>query len=368
MLKRRITAYGFLLFCLCFLLFFASLGCATQLSQKKEPAAVSSHEQIGVVPRLIQKGSKTKIALFPFENLTDNKDALTSVMPVLRSRLETKGLEVLNEDTLNRFLLKERIRATGYISSDIARKLREELNVDAILVGSINSFSNGENPQVGLSARLVDSSDGIILWADHVSAIGEDFTTILGLGTVRRLDRLIPKAIDKLLASFSTMPPDKEIESTYKIAVMPFQNESKVKDVGQITTYMFIAELFKSRKFVPVEYGDVRRLIVNFRVRDKGELNLKSMDALSGSLGVDGILVGTVELYNEGAGSAAPEAAISARLLDARKDRILWYDSYQLNGDDGIILLDWGKIGSAENVAYKIVSKLVKEMGKTKWR
>jgi TolB-like protein len=314
-----------------------------------------------------QKDFKAKIALFPFENLSEDKDALKSVMTVLKNRLEAKGLEVLDDASLNRFLLKERIRCTGYISTDMARKIREEEEVEAILVGSINSFSNGENPQVGLSARLVDSSDGIILWADHVSATGDDFTTLLGLGTVKSLDRLILKAIDKLLALFSTIPPDKEIESTYKIAVMPFQNNSKVRDAGKITTYMFIAELFKSRKFVPVEYGDVRRLIVNFRVRDKGELNLKSMDALSGSLGIDGILVGTVELYNEGAGTAPPEAAISARLLDARKDRILWYDSYQLNGDDGIILLDWGKIGSAENVAYKAVSKLVKEMGKTKW-
>ncbi len=334
---------NFLLFVLCLLVFAVSPCNAAQPSQK------------------------IKIALFPFENLSEDKNALKSVMTVLKNRLEAKGLEVLDDASLNRFLLKERIRCTGYIPTDMARKIREEEAVEAILVGSINSFSNGENPQVGLSARLVDSSDGIILWADHVSATGDDFTTLLGLGTVKSLDRLILKAIDKLLASFSTMPPDKEIESTYKIAVMPFQNNSKVRDAGKITTYMFIAELFKSRKFVPVEYGDVRRLLVNFRVRDKGELNLKSMDALSGSLGIDGILVGTVELYNEGAGTAPPEAAISARLLDARKDRILWYDSYQLNGDDGIILLDWGKIGSAENVAYKIVSKLVKEMGKTKW-
>ena len=83
---------------------------------------------------------------------------------------------------LNKFLLKERIRSTGYISKDIAGKLGEELNVKAIMVGSINSFSIGENPRIGFSARLVDSSDGAILWANHAAATGEDFTTILGLG------------------------------------------------------------------------------------------------------------------------------------------------------------------------------------------
>ena len=356
-----------MLFCLCFLLFFASLGCATQSSQKKEPAAVSSHKQTSVVPRLIQKGSKERIALFPFENFSEDKNALTVIMPLLRDRLEARGLEVLDEDSLNRFLLKERIRSTGYISKDMARKIGEELSVQAVLVGSINSFFPGENPRVGFSARLINSSDGTVLWANHASATGEDFSTVLGLGRVRTIDRLASKVTDKLLDSFSITPHYKEIESTYRIAVMPFQNKSKIKDAGMIATYMFLVELFKNQKFETVEYGEIRRLTVDLRVRGKGELDLKNTEAISKSLGADGILVGTVELYNEGEGSLPPEVLISARLIDARKNRILWYDGYQYSGDDGIIILDWGRIRSAENVAYKAVSKLLKEMSKAKW-
>jgi TolB-like protein len=318
---------------------------------------------------IIAKGGEVgfKIAIFPFENLSDDKNALSYIMPVLRSRLETKGLNILNEDALNRFLLKERIRSTGYISSDIARKLKENLNVSTILVGSINSFSSKENPEVGLTARLINSSDGTILWANHASATGEDFTKILGLGRIRTIDRLTPKVINKLLESFSTIPPYKEIESTYRVAVMPFKNKSKIGDAGMVATYMFIVELFKSKGFVPVEYGEVRRSIVDLRVRGKGELALKNTEAISKSLGVDGIIVGNVELY-EKKGTLPPEAVISARLIDARKNRILWYDSYQLNGDDGIIIFDFGKIRSLENVAYKVISKLVKEIGKAKWQ
>jgi len=316
----------------------------------------------------LTKGGLTKIAIFPFENLTEDKNALASIMPVLKVRLEAKGLEVVDENTLNRFLLKERIRSTGYISRDIARKIGEELNVQAVLVGSINSFFPGENPRVGFSARLINSSDGAVLWANHASATGEDFATVLGLGRVRTIDRLTSKVIDKLLKSFSITPPYKEIESTYRIAVMPFQNKSKIKDMGMIATYMFIVELFKNKGFVTVEYGEVRRLVVDLRVRGKGELDLRNTEAISKSLGVDGIIVGTVELYREEEGNLPPEAVISARLIDARKNRILWYNSHQLNGDDGIIILDFGKIRSAENVAYKVISRLVKEMGKAKWQ
>jgi len=315
-----------------------------------------------------QKGPKETIALFPFENFSEDRNALPMVMSLIRNKLEEKGFEVLDDDSLNKFLLKERIRSTGYISKDIAGKIGEELNVKAIMVGSVNSFTSGENPCVGFSARLVDSSDGAILWAKHVSATGEDFTTILGLGRIKTVEKLTYKVMDKLLGSFSTIPPAKEKESTYRIAVMPFQNKSKMKDVGMIATYMFIDELFKNKKFVPLEYGDVRFLVVNLRIRDKGELDFEKTEAISRTLGVDGIIVGTVEVYKEGEGTAPPEASISARLIDAHKNKILWSDYGQMKGDDDIFMLDWGRIYSAESVSYKAIANLVKRMGKTKWR
>jgi TolB-like protein len=321
----------------------------------------------GIISGYAQNPKET-IALFPFENFSEDKNALTLIIPVLRSSLEAKGFEVLDDDSLNRFLLKERIRSRGYISKDIAKRMGEELNVKAVMVGSVNSFFTGENPRVGFSARLINSSDGTIIWANHASATGEDFTTILGLGRITTIDRLISKVMDALLDSFSTIPPAKEKESTYRIAVMPFQNKSKIKDAGMIATYMFIVEIFKNKKFEPVEYGEVRRLIVDLRVRDKGELDLEKTEAIAKASGVDGIIVGTVEVYNEGEGTAPPEASISARLIDAHKDKILWCNSYQMKGDDDISILDWGRMYSVENVAYKVVLKLVKEMSKAKWR
>jgi len=312
--------------------------------------------------------AKERIALFPFENLSEDKNALTSVMPILKLRLEAKGFEVVDEEKLNKFLLRERIRSAGYISRDVARRLGEELDVKTILVGSVNSFFTGDDPRIGLSARLISSSDGTILWANHSSAAGDDFTTILGLGRITAMDKLSSRVIDKLLDSFRTVPTDKEMESTYRIAVMPFQNSSKVKDAGLTATYIFIVELFKDKKFIPIEYGEVRRLVVDLRVREKGELDFKKTERISESSGVDGILVGTVDIYKEKDGTAPPEAGISARLIDARRDKILWCDSFGSKGDDDIVVLDWGRINTAENVAYKVVSKLLKGMGKARWQ
>jgi TolB-like protein len=174
---------------------------------------------------------------------------------------------------------------------------------------------------------------------------------------------------DRLLASFSITPLYKEKELTHRIAVMPFQNKSRNKDAGTIATYMFLVGLLKNKGFEPVEYGEVRRLVVDLRVRYKGELDYKNIKALSEALNVDGILVGTVELYSDGLDtSTPPEVAISARLINARKNRIIWSDSVQLNGDEDIVAFDWGRIRSVDGVSYKVVTKLIQKMESTKWQ
>jgi len=335
----------FILFILCSLFFVINVGYPAQPSQK------------------------IRIALYPLENLTDDKTALEQILPVLKGQLEAKGLEIADENSLNKFLLKERIRSTGYISKDIAKKIGKELNVRAILVGSINSFYPQKNPQVGLLARLIDSTDGSILWANQAAATGEDFTKILGLGTVTTMDRLISIVLDRLLTSFNITPPHKEKELTHRIAVMPFQNKSRHKDAGTIATYMFLVELFKNKEFEPLEYGEIRRLIVDLRVRHRGELDYNSIKALSENLGVEGIVVGTVEFYSDGLDtSSPPEVAISARLINTRKNRIVWSDSVQLNGDEDIVVFDWGRIRSVDNVACRVVTKLIQRMATTKWQ
>ena len=312
---------------------------------------------------------KTRIALIPFENLTDDKAAFDQIMPVVKNRIESKGFELVNEDSLNNFLCKERVRSTGYISREIAQKIKKEFSVEGVLLGSITSYYPIKNPQVGLLARLIDPTNGVILWANQASATGEDFTTILGLGTIKSMEKLILDVVDRLLNSFSVTPVYKEKEQTHRVAVMPFQNKSGRHDAGLVVTYMFLCDLLKQRGFEPVDYGDIRRLVVDLGVRSRGEVDYRSIESFSEGLDVDGILVGTVELYSDGLDtSSPPEVAISARLINARKDKIIWSDSIQVKGDQGIIALDWGRIRAVDSVAYKVVTKLIQRMEKAKWQ
>jgi TolB-like protein len=314
--------------------------------------------------KILQK----KIALFPFLNFSNDKNALLNVMPELKIRLEDMGLEVVDWDKLSSFICKQRIRSTGFISKELAQRIRNKFAVDTILIGSIVSYIPSDNPQFGISARLIDSADGSILWADYASATGEDFTKILGLGKVTTIEELIAKVSDRLFSSFSTEPPYREIESTYTIAVMPFQNNSPYRNSGQIAMYLFLTELFKTQDFIPIEYGNIRKLIVDKRITHKGEMNFQNIKVLLDELGVDIILVGTVDAYSDGLETGtAPEVMISSRLLDTRQSKILWFNSFQLNGDDDVIVFDWGRLKSVDKVANRVASRLVKNMKAARW-
>lgn len=316
-----------------------------------------------------QSNEKIRVALFPFENLTDEKIALEQVMPVLRTQLERRGLEIIDDITLNNFLLKKRVRNTGYISKELAQQAGNELKVNTIITGSINSFYLRENPQIGILARMIDTTDGSILWANQSSATGEDFTKILSLGTVRSMEKLTQIVAVRLFDSLNTTKFYKVKELTHRIAVMPFKNKTKHRDAGMIVTYMFLVELFKNPDFEPVEYGEIREMVVNLRLKQKGELDYTSIRKISDALGVEGVLIGTVEIYSDGLDtSSPPEVAISARLINARKSKIIWSDSIHFKGDEEVKVLDWGRIRSIDNVAYKAISKLVQKMEKAKWQ
>jgi TolB-like protein len=318
-----------------------------------------------VRPEAPAAGPDNRVAIFPFDNMTDNMDVMKHVLPTLIHNLEKKGFEVVNKEPLNSFICKERVRTSGYVSAELAGKIRKEFNVSQILTGAIISFSDEDVPEFGILARLIDASDGTILWADYASATGEDFIRILGLGRLKTIFSLIPKVMDKLFASFNVPEFDRQRDPLYRIAVMPFKNSSDFSNAGTIAMYMFMVELIKSREFSPVEFGDIRDSIIELRIRNKGELSYRHMNALSKSLDVRGILVGVIDTYSDGTASASPPVAgMTVRLIDSSDHKIVWYNSGLLTGEDSLIALDWGRIRSVHAVAYQLVSNLVEDMKK----
>jgi len=309
-----------------------------------------------------------RIAILPFDNLTDNPGAAKGILPWIKSGLEKRGFEVVDETITSEVLCREHIRLATDLPREASRQVGTALKAGTMLAGTIFSYNTEKNPGIGISARLIDTATGYIIWADYASDTGEDFTGLLGLGTITSIHTLVPKVVDQLLSSFHIEHLRDDPESMYKVAVLPFQNLSKERHAGMVVTHLFLVQLFKNKLFDPVEHGDVRKMIVDLRVRHKGELSYKKLNDISNSLGAGIILTGTVEDFSAGIADVyPPKVAISARLLDSSQNKIVWFNTLSLDGEDKITAFEWGKIRSPDKVAYAVVSDLVKNLEKAKW-
>jgi TolB-like protein len=310
-----------------------------------------------------------RVAVLPFENLSGVYEVRDLVMASVKKQLREQGVDLVDDEDLWKVLLEMRVRSFGSLPEDVAAVLGERLGVRSVLVGCVFYAAEEDNPELGLTARLIDTKTGRIVWAEQSAATGAEFAKALGLGRIDTLEGLVPEAAGRLLSTFTVQPmPLLQQESTFKIAVIPFENNTKTPHVGTVASYIFLVELFKSRRFDVIEYGDVRKALMKLRMRPVGELREETIQVLSDSLGADGILLGSVDEFLDGRSVALPpKVELTARLLDARRNRILWYDSVRTTGAKDMVLLTWEQTKSLIQTAYEAASAATIKLENVRW-
>jgi len=164
------------------------------------------------------RGIKT-IAIIRFDNLTD-ENYFIGFDKALYDYLKREKFKVINKDILEQFFIKRRIRHIGSINRAVIRELGKALNVDAIVMGSINELSVDKNPRVDLSAQIVDTLDSSIIWMNSVSISGDDFATVLGIGKIRSIEELVEIAVRDL---FKDLPGAFELKIEKGMDMPPFE-------------------------------------------------------------------------------------------------------------------------------------------------
>ncbi|GEM_PF-1771791 len=317
---------------------------------------------------VVKKKEKADIAVLPLENLSSAADAVGRVMPVLRGYIEERGLKVLDDSLVRDFMVKNRFRERGVITSELSRRLREQYGVHYAYVGSIITFKDANPPKFALIGRVVDTSNGDILWTNYASATGNDFAGLFGVGKITEMDRLIPVVVKRFISSLSEDALTARKDGRLRIAVLPFRNATKMVGAGKIAAYMFLSGLMNVPGLQPVEYGDIRKEVISLNMREIGELSFSSIEGLSKTMNIDLILLGSVEEYSPSVVEAIPpRVSFTSKLIDAHSKRLLWLDDIELDGNDEIKILDLGKLRSVDMVAYNAVRKMIKRMEERIW-
>ncbi len=145
-----------------------------------------------------------RVALLPLEDFGDQMGGSFQARGLLDEGLRRRGYEPVDDAALRRFLLRERVRRAGAVGRMLGRKLDEELGAPVYFLAAVTQYRSSPDTAVSLTARLVASRSGRLLWTGVASAAGAQFQKVLGLGAIDNVSKLVEMEVAELLEG---LPP-----------------------------------------------------------------------------------------------------------------------------------------------------------------
>jgi TolB-like protein len=327
---------------------------------------------------------RMRLAIFPVENLSGSIAPLKEIRQTFAEELRAQGVDVLEEEDLERVMVRHRIRYTGGIDREVARAFKEEAKTDAVLILSLELYSEANPPKISLLSRLVSTDDPpAILWDEGVGLAGDDSPGVLGLGLIEDPNKLLLKGMkfvfDSLVRFLSIQnggsvhgvkrkfrprvvyqSPVFDPNRKYTVAVIPFFNRSGRRYAGEIMVLHFIRELGRFGNFHLIEPGVIRQVFLEFRIVMEDGVSLSQADVLFGAINADLILSGRVIEYEDYQGSyGKPKVEFSAQLIERKSREVVWSSNSYNAGDDGVFFFDRGRV----NTAHVMASQMTRLIG-----
>ena len=158
--------------------------------------------------------------------------------------------------------------------------------------------------------------------------------------------------------------PSREVSpptASSKVAILPFYNISGYRDAGKIVANVFVTEMFKSGRFLVEEPGNIAHFMMQERIDTLGEIEIERLKILGKRLGVDAVMTGTVEEFDDGRGgiSSVPTVSITARMISSNTGQLVWSAQNKKRGDDYIVVLDLGEVRSLTTLTQKVVVEMI---------
>ncbi len=335
---------------------------------------------------LVIKDGRIRIAVFPLENLSGTVAPLKEIRQMFVEKLRAIGIDVLDEESLEKFMAKHRIRYTGGIDGSTAQAFKREADTDRVLLTSLELYSDSSPPKISLISRLVSTGDNpSILWIDGVGLAGDDSPGFLNMGLIEDpkvlLDKAMKRMFDSLNRYISSEPDEKKEHDAkgkfrprifyrspvldpvekYTVAITPFVNLSGRKYAGDMMVLHLAKELKKFKNFNVIEFGIVRQAFLELRiVMDQG-ISLANADSVLALLDADLIVSGTVTDYDDYQGmSGKPKVGFTTQLIAKKGREVVWSSDSYNEGDDGVFFFDVGRV----NTAYTMASQMAQWIGK----
>lgn len=337
------------------------------------------------------QGEALKIAVLPFENLSRTGAPLKGMRQAMIGILRKDGANILDDDSLEKFMARHRMRYMGGIKGEDAAAIASETGTGAVLITDLENYSEVIPPKIALVSRLVSTErHPKILWTDSVGLSGDDSPGILGVGLIedpavltRKAMGLLTVSLERYLAGKKTADrgvPDRSFAAKfapklffrspvldpghkYTVAVVPFLNKSSRKNAGEIVALQFVKELAANGNFKVIEPGVVREEFLKYRIIMEEGVSLSNADIFFTDLDADLVLTGTVTDYQDYQGFlGTPKVAFSTILLDRKSREVVWSSRSRNEGNEGVYLFDMGKVNTSDVMTGQMARAVVEMM------
>lgn len=326
------------------------------------------------------------LAVLPLENFSDAAAPSEQIHADLRAALAERGIALLEDASLQRFMGRHRVRYIGGIAVGLGKSLRAETGATAVLLTSIDLYAASDPPKLALTSRLVSIGDDTrILWMDSAARSGDQAPGFLGLGRIadplvvrREVIGNIAVSLERGLAGLgsggaktraavrasrrfrpratyrSTLSPS-PVRRGARVALLPFSDDSATRHAGEIVSLQMVRSLLGGGVVEVVEPGVVREALLGARVIQDEGISTPQADLLKALLDVDVVVFGEVTEYIE-PGPAAPEAeiAFAVRAIDTATRQVIWSSVSHGRGDRRVFFFGLGRVPTAHALAGKM--------------
>ena len=326
-----------------------------------------------------------RLALFPVQNLSGTGAPLKELTAALRAQLARSGITLVGEEEVLRVLAARRVRYTGGIDRETAVALRDEAGVEGVLIASIETWVPAAPYRLAMTTRLVSTDpEPVIRWLHAYARTGIDSPGLLGMEIAPGLQTLRDQAFDQVAASLrrslrehrptatpcperGSLAPSRQFRSPLAadperrtIAVLPFVNDARRRDAGEVVALRVLAPLLAAGTIQVVEPGVVRAEMLAHRIGAAGGISLDDAQVMLELLRADLVLSGTVRTFEDAAGSSgAPAVDFSAWVLDRVTGELVWSSTTSAAGDDGVFFFGLGRVTTASGLACSMARGLV---------
>lgn len=150
-----------------------------------------------------------KVAVLPVEDLSVGENGLNPrVTARLREALQQKGLLLAGEEEIVDFMARNRIRWLGRLDSSHVSRLRQELGVDFLLLGSVNQLREKDPAAFALTMQLVRTSDARLIWSGGAELSRADVRRLLAIAEPQDLGEIEDLVIARAMAEWPATLPE----------------------------------------------------------------------------------------------------------------------------------------------------------------